>query len=276
MLIEGRTLSGLHAIPEIVRVLDCFQANGTAFLVMEFIRGMSLRSYIERLDEPLSFAEARDMLLPVIRALEQVHKKRLIHRDITPDNLLVRETGKLKIIDFGSAREFEDYVKSHALSEKKTEEGVLYQLSSEDALSWGQPCNRLRFEWTVEDFLKKLGEEGYTASETKETAAECSVEIYRYGAILTSFVNIGKYEIAPDVSLEIEYDLVNREITEITLRAEENAGDALTQADSTIRHILSPYKAQMVYQRMEVKNTIRFVPYNTINWLGYGDRYYWP
>lgn len=103
---EARVMASLQSVPEIAKVLGYFTENGTAYLVMEYVRGTSLRVYGERLEEPPDFGECKRLLLPVIKAMEAVHKKGLLHRDITPDNLLIKEDGSIKIIDFGSAREY--------------------------------------------------------------------------------------------------------------------------------------------------------------------------
>lgn len=103
---EAKILASLFEIPGIVKVLDYFQEEEKAYCVMEYVRGISLRSYLERREEPLTFEESWQMLLPVLRSLEKVHKKKLLHRDFNPDNLLVQEDGSLKLIDFGSARQF--------------------------------------------------------------------------------------------------------------------------------------------------------------------------
>ena len=103
---EAQVLASLFEIPGVVKVLDFFQENGTAYIVMEYIKGISLRSYLERASEAMSFQRAWDMILPVMNALEMVHGKGLLHRDINPDNLMVEEDGTVKMLDFGSAREF--------------------------------------------------------------------------------------------------------------------------------------------------------------------------
>lgn len=103
---EARAVAALQSVPEIVKVLNYFEANGTAYFVMEYVRGTSLRTYAERLDELPDFITCKNMLHPVIKALETVHSKGLLHRDITPDNLLIKEDGTIKLIDFGSAREY--------------------------------------------------------------------------------------------------------------------------------------------------------------------------
>ena len=103
---EAKILAALFEVPGIVKVLGYFQENVTAYIVMEHIRGESLRSYLERMESELSFEKTCEMLKPVMIALEKVHQKGLLHRDINPDNLMVEEDGKVKILDFGSAREY--------------------------------------------------------------------------------------------------------------------------------------------------------------------------
>lgn len=103
---EARVLASLFEIPGVVKVLDYFQEHGTAYLVMEYVQGISLRSYLERTGEEIPFARACEMLSPVMLALERIHKKGLLHRDISPDNLIMEENGTMKLLDFGSAREY--------------------------------------------------------------------------------------------------------------------------------------------------------------------------
>lgn len=102
---EARVMASLHSVKEIVKVLNYFEEQGNAYIVMEYLRVTSLRHYMECQEEPLSFEKARDMLLPVMDGLEKMHRKHVLHRDLTPDNLMLRENGSLCIIDFGSARE---------------------------------------------------------------------------------------------------------------------------------------------------------------------------
>ncbi len=103
---EAKVLASLFEIPGIVKVLDYFQENQTAYIVMEHVKGTSLRNYMENIGEELSFEKTCEMLKPVMTALEKVHQKGLLHRDISPDNLMVEEDGKIKMLDFGSAREY--------------------------------------------------------------------------------------------------------------------------------------------------------------------------
>lgn len=103
---EARIMSSLFEVKEVVKVLDYFEENEDAYIVMEYVSGITLREYIENRIELMNFGEAWVFLLPVINALQKVHEKGVVHRDINPDNIIVREDGTLKLIDFGSAREY--------------------------------------------------------------------------------------------------------------------------------------------------------------------------
>ena len=106
-------------IPEVVKVLDWFEENGTAYLAMEYIRGISLDNYLQNQDVPFSFQQAWKMLEPVAEALEKIHKTGIIHRDLNPGNLMMEENGTIKIIDFGSARPYLETEKTMTILIKK-------------------------------------------------------------------------------------------------------------------------------------------------------------
>lgn len=100
---EARRLAEMQALPSVVRALDFFQANGTGYLAMEFLEGVPLSKKVK--DEGKIPA---DQLLPRMKALmrdiDAMHKKEIIHRDIAPDNIMWMPDGTLKLIDFGCAR----------------------------------------------------------------------------------------------------------------------------------------------------------------------------
>lgn len=101
---EGRSLVRCKH-PNVVAVKDIFEGNGTAYLVLAFEDGMSLKTYIERLGRPPTQAELDRLLAPLLDALEYVHAQGLMHRDLAPDNILIRNDGSPVLIDFGSARQ---------------------------------------------------------------------------------------------------------------------------------------------------------------------------
>lgn len=105
---EARRMAKFQNNPVIVKILSFFEEDEFAYIVMEYVKGVSLRDFLERRDELMSFQESVEFMEPVFQALREIHKKGIMHRDLTPDNILVKEDGTLKIIDFGSAREYED------------------------------------------------------------------------------------------------------------------------------------------------------------------------
>ena len=108
---EAKTLAGFNAEPGIVSVLDFFTANNTAYIVTEFLEGETLGKYLDRMGK-IPFDNALCLLMPVMESLIKIHKKNLIHRDISPDNImLVGES--VKLIDFGATRQYAD---NHSLS----------------------------------------------------------------------------------------------------------------------------------------------------------------
>jgi serine/threonine protein kinase len=101
---EARTLAQFSDENEIVHVRNVFRANGTAYIIMEFVRGITLKHYVESKGGKLSVRETLSILSPVMGALDRVHKAGVIHRDISPDNIMILPNGKAKLLDFGAAR----------------------------------------------------------------------------------------------------------------------------------------------------------------------------
>ena len=90
--------------PNIVEVIALFEANGTAYFVMEYIDGQSLQDLVEQRQRPLTEAEIHKDLLPVLNGLAALHAQDLLHLDIKPDNILTSDYGEPLLIDFGGAR----------------------------------------------------------------------------------------------------------------------------------------------------------------------------
>lgn len=102
---EAQLLAMLSSVPGIVSVHDYFEANDTAYIVMEYLRGETLGAYYER--EKPAYSRLLAMLRQPIDALIACHKQGVLHRDISPDNLFVMEDGAVKLIDFGAAAQME-------------------------------------------------------------------------------------------------------------------------------------------------------------------------
>ncbi len=82
-----------------------FEANGTAYMVMEYLSGKTLKSYVkERNGEPLEESEILSFMIQTLVGLGEIHKRGVVHLDIAPDNIYVMPDGKIKIADFGAAK----------------------------------------------------------------------------------------------------------------------------------------------------------------------------
>jgi len=101
---EGRALAGLSH-PNIVRVLNFFRANETVYLVMRYERGRTLHDHIGRRRGALEEAWIRATFAQLLNGLREVHSNKLLHLDIKPSNVYLRNDGTPVLLDFGAARQ---------------------------------------------------------------------------------------------------------------------------------------------------------------------------
>ena len=101
---EARALARFKH-PAIVDVASIFEANGTAYIVLALEKGRPLSEWMRHITRPPSQSEIDAILRPLLSALDEVHKHNLMHRDIAPDNIIIRDDGTPVLIDFGAARE---------------------------------------------------------------------------------------------------------------------------------------------------------------------------
>lgn len=99
---EAQSAAGLEH-PNIVNIYDVGSEEGLHYIVMEYVEGITLKTYIEKKGQ-LSFKEAVSIAIQVARGIEAAHNKQIIHRDIKPQNIMISTEGKVKVMDFGIAR----------------------------------------------------------------------------------------------------------------------------------------------------------------------------
>lgn len=100
---EAKTLAKLQSANGVVQIYNSFQENNTAYIVMEYLEGKTLKTYLEE-TEKIPVEEAKKILHPIITALKEVHALGIIHRDIAPDNIFLTNDGRVKLLDFGASR----------------------------------------------------------------------------------------------------------------------------------------------------------------------------
>ncbi|MEN6595775.1 MAG: protein kinase [Clostridiaceae bacterium] len=102
---EARALAKFSGDSGVVGVRTFFYENGTAYIVMDFVEGETLKSYAKRMGGRLPAAEVLARFQPIFRSLARVHDNGLLHRDISPDNIMLKTDGTLALLDFGAARQ---------------------------------------------------------------------------------------------------------------------------------------------------------------------------
>lgn len=102
-LVEARNMAEFSQ-PDIVALYDYFEENNTAYIVMEYLDGVSFKEYLKERGGQIPSEEVVDITLHVLAALEEVHSHHIIHRDISPDNIFLCSNHRVKVIDFGAAR----------------------------------------------------------------------------------------------------------------------------------------------------------------------------
>ena len=99
---EARKMARLDEVPSIVRVRDAFGENQTAYIVMDFVEGVTLKKYLLS-HGVLGYEECMSLLSPVLDSLAVIHDRGFIHRDISPDNIMLRPDGSARLLDMGAA-----------------------------------------------------------------------------------------------------------------------------------------------------------------------------
>ncbi len=102
---EARTLAKFNNHPGIVSILDFFHANNTAYIVMEYVEGVTLKQYLAQKGGHIPLQDALQIMAPVMDALREVHSVSMLHRDVSPDNIYITRDKRVKLLDFGAARQ---------------------------------------------------------------------------------------------------------------------------------------------------------------------------
>lgn len=100
---EAQMLAKIQETNGVVQIYNSFRENNTAYIVMEYLQGKTLKKYLADKGK-LPIAVAKEILHPVMTALADIHSMGIIHRDIAPDNIFLTDDGQVKLLDFGASR----------------------------------------------------------------------------------------------------------------------------------------------------------------------------
>lgn len=102
---EARKAAKLRNFQSVVKVWDVFSENETSYIVMDYIEGVTLKQFTQSLGRTLEPYEVVQLFTPVLNDLDAIHQLGIIHRDISPDNLMVQPNGELTLLDLGAAKD---------------------------------------------------------------------------------------------------------------------------------------------------------------------------
>lgn len=101
---EARKMARVENIPSVVRVRETFLANETAYIVMDYVEGETLKARLRR-EGPMTYTACYALLRPMMQDLCKIHRQGVIHRDISPDNIMIQGDGSVKLLDLGAAKD---------------------------------------------------------------------------------------------------------------------------------------------------------------------------
>ena len=181
---EARTMAKFSKDEGIVKALDFFEINNTAYIVMEYLEGVTLKQYL-RENQRIAPEDLIELLVPLIESLDEIHSQGMIHRDISPDNIMVLPDGRIKLMDFGAARDYTEFGEKslsivlkpgYAPPEQYQTHGVqgpwtdIYALCATmyKCITGENPPDAI--DRLVDDHLKKISAFGFTVSTLIEEA----------------------------------------------------------------------------------------------------------
>ena len=125
---EARNLSKFYQLQGIVSVKDFFYENGTGYIVMEYIDGITLKEYIDS-ERVLNWKDAVHFIIQILRALQHAHNRGIVHRDIKPQNIMLLTDGTIKVMDFGIAK----FAREESMTATDQAIGTVHYISPEQA-----------------------------------------------------------------------------------------------------------------------------------------------
>ena len=270
---EARTMAKFSKDEGIVKALDFFEINNTAYIVMEYLEGITLKQYL-RENKRIAAEDLVELLVPLIEALDEIHSQGLIHRDISPDNIMVLPDGRIKLMDFGAARDYTEFGEKslsivlkpgYAPPEQYQTHGVqgpwtdIYALCATmyKCITGENPPDAI--ERVMDDSLKKISEFGITIPPQEEAAIIKGMSVSakdRYQDIKDFCEDLyGGYEETPaseNKESEVKPDLIKENVEDkVDTSAEETleSGSLASEEDVESEKVSAKEKRKSVSQK---------------------------
>ena len=248
---EARTMAKFSKDEGIVKALDFFEINNTAYIVMEYLEGITLKQYL-RENQRIAPEDLIELLVPLIESLDEIHSQGMIHRDISPDNIMVLPDGRIKLMDFGAARDYTEFGEKslsivlkpgYAPPEQYQTHGIqgpwtdIYALCATmyKCITGENPPDAI--ERVMEDHLKKISEFGITIPPQEEAAIIKGMSVSakdRYQDIKDFCEDLyGGYEeisVSENEEREIKPDKINT-LAEETPESESLASEEVAESE---------------------------------------------
>ena len=257
---EAQSAAGLEH-PNIVNIYDVGSERGMHYIVMEYVEGITLKTYIEKKGQ-LSFKEAVSIAIQVGRGIEAAHNKGIIHRDIKPQNIIISTEGKVKVTDFGIARAANSNTISsdvmgsvHYSSPEQARNGFVdgkSDIYSLGIVMYEMVTGRVPFDGdtTVAVAIQHLQEEMVSPSayapnlpiSMEKIILKCTQKNpdRRYESMTALLADLRKALVSPDEDFVVMVPAVNQDKTRVIAeddlkQIKEEAGSIYLKADEAVR-----------------------------------------
>lgn len=257
---EAQSAAGLEH-PNIVNIYDVGSEKGMHYIVMEYVEGITLKTYIEKKGQ-LSFKEAVSIAIQVGRGIEAAHNKGIIHRDIKPQNIIISTEGKVKVTDFGIARAANSNTISsdvmgsvHYSSPEQARNGFVdgkSDIYSLGIVMYEMVTGRVPFDGdtTVAVAIQHLQEEMVSPSayatnlpiSMEKIILKCTQKNpdRRYESITAVLADLRKALVSPDEDFVVMVPAVNQDKTRVIAaddlkQIKEESGNIYLKADEAVR-----------------------------------------
>lgn len=270
---EARTMAKFSKDEGIVKALDFFEINNTAYIVMEYLEGITLKQYL-RENQRIAPEDLIELLVPLIESLDEIHSQGMIHRDISPDNIMVLPDGRIKLMDFGAARDYTEFGEKslsivlkpgYAPPEQYQTHGIqgpwtdIYALCATmyKCITGENPPDAI--ERVMDDSLKKISEFGIAIPPQEEAAIIKGISVSakdRYQDIKDFCEDLyGAYEETPaseNKESEIKSDLIKENVEDkVDTSAEETpeSGSLASEEDVESEKVSAKENRESVSQK---------------------------